>query len=118
MAVLSEQLPQIAELAGVRYRLPEATAPGPTGADMAAAAEMSGADRLAMIEGMVEQLSSRLDTQGGSAEEWTQLVTSLAVLGRMDEARAALVKAEAALGDDAAGLDALRAAATGAGVTP
>lgn len=118
MAVLSEQLPQIAELAGVRYRLPEATAPGPTGADMAAAAEMSGADRQAMIEGMVEQLSSRLDTQGGSAEEWTQLVTSLAVLGRMDEARAALVKAEAALADDAAGLDALRAAATGAGVTP
>ena len=49
-----------------------------------------------MIRGMVESLSARLDTSGGSAEEWTQLVQSHIVLGDLDAAQAAYDRAVAA----------------------
>lgn len=48
-----------------------------------------------MVEAMVAQLQARLDSQGGSVEEWVRLVRSYNVLGRSDQARAA---AEAGLG--------------------
>jgi cytochrome c-type biogenesis protein CcmH len=40
-----------------------------------------------MIEGMVASLSDRLATEGGSAQEWAQLVTALTVLGRTGDAK-------------------------------
>lgn len=39
-----------------------------------------------MIDGMVARLAERLQTQGGSIEEWAQLGKSYGVLGRWDEA--------------------------------
>jgi cytochrome c-type biogenesis protein CcmH len=54
------------------------------------------------IAAMVEGLSSRLDTQGGTIAEWTQLVRSRLVLGQVVEAQTAYDKARAAYPDKAA----------------
>jgi len=51
------------------------------------------------IAGMVEGLSSRLMAQGGTIEEWTQLVRSQLVLGRTEAAQEAYDAARAAFPD-------------------
>jgi cytochrome c-type biogenesis protein CcmH len=85
----------LAQLAGVRYNLPDARAlPGPTADDIAAAQDLSPQDREAMIRGMVEGLSDRLATQGGSAEEWARLITALANLGETERAQAIFAESE------------------------
>lgn len=77
-----------------RYQPPGAQPPmmggglaGPSEADIAAAGEMSATDRQEMIRGMVKNLESRLATEGGSPEEWAQLIGALSVLGEADHAR-------------------------------
>jgi cytochrome c-type biogenesis protein CcmH len=60
-----------------------------------------------MIEGMVAQLRDRLDTQGGTPEDWGKLIKSYMVLGRNDDAKAAYVKARAALAADPAAMTTL-----------
>ncbi|MEJ1158020.1 c-type cytochrome biogenesis protein CcmI [Prosthecomicrobium sp. N25] len=80
---------------------PSAQAPGPGADEVAAAESMPPADRKAMIEGMVARLGERLAAGGGSVEEWTRLIRSLAVLGRTEEARDAARKALAAVGANA-----------------
>ena len=57
------------------------------------------------IAGMVSGLASRLESQGGSAEEWARLMRSYTVLGQRDKAAAAAQRAREALAQDA---DALR----------
>ncbi len=77
------------------YTLPPGLAgTGPTAEDMAAAAEMTPEERQAMVEGMVAQLAERLATEGGPAEDWARLITSLAALGRMEEAREIYAEAQ------------------------
>jgi cytochrome c-type biogenesis protein CcmH len=56
------------------------------------------------IAGMVSGLASRLEAQGGSADEWARLIRSYAVLGQRDKATAAALKARQALAKDDAGL--------------
>lgn len=46
-------------------------------------------DQEQMIRGMVESLQDRLSADGGTIEEWTQLVRSLLVLGELSEAQTA-----------------------------
>ena len=56
-----------------------------------------------MIAGMVAQLSDRLATTGGPAEDWARLITALLVLGQTE--RAETIRAEALqvfAGNDAA----------------
>ncbi len=110
IAPIRAGIADLAELAGIRYALPDAK--GPTAADMQAAGEMTDADRQAMIEGMVGQLEARLTDQGGGLEDWTKLLNALKVLDQPDRLQAALTRAEAALPDQT---NALRAAA---GVAP
>lgn len=88
-------------------------APGPSKADMDAAAAMDPADRSAMISDMVARLDERLKTGGGSIEDWERLVKSLKVLGRLDDARAALTRARTVLASDAAAAKRLDALAEG-----
>ena len=86
------QIEELAFRAGVEYELPplkEAALSGPTREDVENAAELSAQDRQEMIKGMVNQLSERLATEGGSPEEWARLLSALGVLG--DEDRAALI---------------------------
>jgi cytochrome c-type biogenesis protein CcmH len=119
VAPLRAQLMQVASEAGEdKYVLPDAapTAPGPDADAVAAAAEMTPEDRQDMVRGMVAQLSDRLATQGGSAEEWARLITAYGVLGETDRARTIWTEAQQRLDGRAADLQVGRAAAAGAGV--
>ncbi|MEM0922132.1 MAG: c-type cytochrome biogenesis protein CcmI [Pseudomonadota bacterium] len=76
--------------------------PGPTQEDIAAASEMTADQRQEMIRAMVDNLADRLETEGGSAEEWYRLMNSNVVLGEMDRAREVYAKSQTALkGQDA-----------------
>lgn len=115
---LRRALPEAAWRAGVDYTLPpEGMAPaGPSAADVDAARDMPEADRQAMIRGMVDSLSARLASSGGSAQEWARLITSLGVLGEKDRARAIAAEAEGVFAGREGDLAAIRKAAEGAGL--
>jgi len=76
-----------------------------------AVASLPAQDREAAIRGMVEGLAARLDASGGTAEEWSRLVRSYAVLGERDKARSTLDRARQAIVANAASRDALDAVA-------
>jgi cytochrome c-type biogenesis protein CcmH len=111
------QIGQVAQLAGVRYEPPSlAPAPGPSAADMQAAAGMDPEARAEMIRGMVARLSERLATEGGPVGDWARLITAYGVLGETDKARETWQEAQRNFAADDGALDTLRAAARGAGV--
>ena len=117
VAPIRSQIDEIAARAGVNYTLPPLnTAPGPTAGDIAAAAEMTPEDRQAMIEGMVDQLGARLAQEGGPAEDWARLITTLAQIGRTDQARAIYAEAQTRFAGRTVELSGLRQAAVEAGV--
>lgn len=117
MPQLRGQIEEVAWRAGVNYELPPAAeAPGPDAAAVAEAETMSAEDRQAMIEGMVAQLSDRLATEGGTAEEWARLIRALSVLGDQDQARAIWGEAQGVFAGREAELNQVRAAAEAAGV--
>lgn len=112
---------ELAQHAGVRYvPPPEGAAPlrGPDAADIDAAGQMTAADRMEMIRGMVAGLSQRLAEQGGAPDEWAQLIRAYGVLQQTDQARAAWQQAQMAHGTDPGAMDIIRAAAQDAGVAP
>jgi cytochrome c-type biogenesis protein CcmH len=114
---IRERIGQVAELAGIRYEAPDA-GPGPSAGDMATAGEMGPEERQQMIEGMVAQLSDRLATEGGTVEEWNQLIRSLAVLERLPEAQTIYDEAKAKFEGRPAELSFLRLAAVETGLNP
>jgi len=75
-------------------------APGPTDEDIAAAQDMSEADRTAMIRTMVEGLAEKLKADPADKAGWQRLVQSYIVLGDNDEARGAIERAVSANPDD------------------
>lgn len=85
---IRDQMPDIAARAGMRWEPPPAMA----GAD--AITNLAPEDRDAAIRGMVEGLSARLATEGGSVEEWARLIRAYGVLGETDRARAIWTEAE------------------------
>lgn len=91
--------------------------PGPTTADVDAAAGMEDGDRKAMIEGMVGQLAARLASEPKDRDGWVRLMRSYVVLGRTDEARTSLTQARAAFVGDAASIEAIDAAAASLGIS-
>lgn len=95
---------------------PAAPAPGPDAGDVEAAAQMTPEERAAMIGNMVEGLSARLASEGGTVDDWLRLMRSYVVLGRTDEARETLAAAKAAH-PDAADVQRLETAAAGLGLT-
>ena len=68
---------------------------------MAAAKQMSGSDREAMIHGMVERLATRLKQNGDDVDGWLKLVRAYLVMGDRDKARSALSDARQAVANDA-----------------
>ncbi len=102
-ALIAEAPPGATWVGGMRDMLAQFEAdapgsePGPTAADVEAAGDLAPEDRAAMIEGMVAQLADRLEAEPGDAEGWARLVRSYMVLGRPDDARAALEEARKAL---------------------
>jgi cytochrome c-type biogenesis protein CcmH len=106
------QIGELAMIAGVDYVLPaEGAAPrGPSREDIEAAGEMSAADRMEMIRGMVASLSDRLATEGGPPEDWARLIRAHGVLGNRDAAAAIWSEAQQVFPDDAARIPILQAA--------
>ncbi len=120
--VIQNQIGMVAQRAGIPHDDSSTlTAPfantGPTDEQVNAAADMTTEERMAMIEGMVAQLADRLATEGGTAQEWTRLIVSLANLGRADEAKTVLTEALQTFADDADAVDMITNAAASAGVT-
>lgn len=64
------------------------------------ATQIGAADIARMVSGLAE----RLESQGGSPEEWARLIRSYAVLGQRDKAVAAAQRARQSLSQDEAGL--------------
>ena len=93
------------------------TAPqGPTPDDVAAAQNMSPADRQAMIETMVQGLANRLDQKGDDLAGWLKLVRAYTVLDRKDDALKALEKAKAQFSGNGGALQQLDALAAELGL--
>lgn len=129
VAPIRERIEEVAWRAGeTDYELPPApeaapetapvapTAPGPTAEDMQAAGEMSAEDRQQMVRGMVQGLSDRLATEGGTAAEWARLIRALGVLGDTDQASAIWAEAQGIFAENAEAMALLREAAQSAGV--
>jgi cytochrome c-type biogenesis protein CcmH len=72
----------------------------PDGA-MAAAKDMSEADRGAMIHSMVDRLASRLKQNGDDVEGWLRLVRAYMVMGDREKAKSAQTDARQAVANDA-----------------
>lgn len=93
-----------------------AGAPGPTRDQVAAAQDMSAEERNAMIEGMVAQLDEKLRANPDDMAGWQRLVRAYTVLGRKDDASAAVGRAMSAFGADGAKVDEIVAFANSLGV--
>lgn len=79
-------------------------APELTEDQMAEAQSMTAEEKAAMIGGMVEKLSDRLQQDGNDLEGWLRLARARAVLGEPAKARAALDHAAEIFKQDAAAL--------------
>lgn len=115
---IGQVIEDMAWLAGQPDYRPPSAPPlaGPDEAAMAAAADMSPEDRQAFIKSMVDQLSSRLASEGGSAEEWAQLIIALGVLGERDQAGKIYTEARGVFANMPDALAAVEAAGQQAGV--
>jgi cytochrome c-type biogenesis protein CcmH len=76
-------------------------APGPTADQVAAAAEMTEAQRGDFIAAMVERLEARLAADGQDLDGWLRLARSRSVMGDNGAARQALASAKRHFPDDA-----------------
>ena len=87
-------------LARLENAKPPPAAPGPSAADVAAAADMSPQARLQMVRSMVERLAERLARDGSDLDGWARLVRAYLVLGEHERARGAAADARRALAGD------------------
>lgn len=113
------QIEELAQLAGVRYALPEigsSAERGPSADDIDNARDMTPAERMDMIGSMVSGLSQRLSEEGGPARDWARLISSLGVLGEWERALAIHSNAVEVFAGDLAALDLINAAGRDAGV--
>jgi cytochrome c-type biogenesis protein CcmH len=89
---------------------------GPSSGDVAAANDMSPAERQAMIERMVQGLAARLEQKGDDLGGWLKLVRAYSVLDRKDDAVKALARAKTQFTGDAKALEQLDALASELGL--
>lgn len=114
---IDAQIEDMAMRAGVDYARPAmGTGRGPSAADIEAAGDMSPAERMEMIQGMVAGLSDRLATDGGPVEDWAQLISALGVLGERDRAAAIFENAMEVFGTDPTAVDLLNRTADRVGL--
>jgi cytochrome c-type biogenesis protein CcmH len=106
-------------LAIVRMKLGEgSTSPrrSPSAADVAAADALSDQERARMIDDMVASLAERLKKNGNDLPGWRRLVEAYVVLGRREQALAALDEARKALAQDDEAIGVLNAFAKSLGL--
>lgn len=90
--------------------------PGPSAADVEAAAGMSADDRQAMIEGMVANLAAKMKDNPSDKDGWLRLIRAYGVLGRLEDGRAAIAEARTHLASDATFISELDGLAKGLGM--
>lgn len=95
---------------------PPAGAPGPTSGQVAAAGQMSDADRQAMIHSMVDKLAGELKANPKDSGGWVRLMRARMVLGETDKAAQAYQDARKAFAGTPAAQAALQEAAKSLGV--
>ena len=78
--------------------------PGPTPAQMLAAAEEPAVKANSTINGMVERLAEKLKKDGSDPQGWARLIRSYKVLGEAEKEKAAMADAKRALANDPAKL--------------
>ncbi len=98
--------------------LTEAPSAGPTDDQMRDADSMSPDQRQQMIQGMVKGLEKRLESDGGTAQDWMRLIRSYLVLGNEKKAKEAFTKAQANLSTDQNALKTLMDQAKAVGLKP
>ena len=97
LAPLKQQIAAAAQDLGVP--VPDLTAagtaaePGPSQADVDAAAEMTQEERDAFVQSMVARLADRLEQQPDDLQGWLRLARAYVVLGENEKARAAVDRA-------------------------
>ena len=111
---ISARLPP--QSAQVQASAPATAPPGPNEDQVAAAAQMAGSDRQAMIAGMVDRLQAQLKASPRDEDGWVRLMRARMVLGQGAAASAAYRDARRAFDGDPAGEAALRDAAQGLSV--
>ncbi len=116
MGEIRSALPELAQISGEpRFQLPPRPAPAgarvPDEIDIEAAEELDPEERDEMIAGMVDGLMARLANDGGTADEWAQLIRALGVLEREDDAVAILQEARTVFAARAEDLALINAAA-------
>lgn len=89
---------------------------GPSAGDVAAAQNMSPADRQAMIETMVQRLATRLEQGSDDLPGWLQLVRAYTVLDRKDDAQEALTRAKSQFAGNGQAIEQLDALAAELGL--
>ena len=89
---------------------------GPSASDIAAAQNMSPAERQAMVEQMVQGLAARLDQDGSDLAGWLKLVRAYSVLDRKDDALKALQRAKSQFSGNTQALQQLNALAVELGL--
>lgn len=88
VAPIRAQIADVAFAAGVDLDPAFDAAPrGPSAEQIASAQGLEAGDQQAMIENMVAGLADRLSNEGGSPQEWAQLITAYGVLGRTNAAQ-------------------------------
>jgi len=100
MQVFAEQANRIGAPLGrdpIVFASSQSQAPGPTDAQVEAAAEMSEEDREAFIRSMVDRLANRLEASPEDIDGWIRLGNAYRVLGQQEDAREALVSAQSLL---------------------
>ena len=80
---------------------------GPSASDVAAAQNMSPAERQSMIETMVGRLAAKLEQDGSDLSGWLKLVRAYSVLDRKDDAVKALDRAKTEFSGNAQALQQL-----------
>jgi cytochrome c-type biogenesis protein CcmH len=90
--------------------------PGPSAEDIAAAGQLSAADREKFVAQMVDGLAERLKRGGSDLAGWQRLINAYAVLGRDHDARRALEDARKQFGGDVRALGELAALAKSLGL--
>jgi cytochrome c-type biogenesis protein CcmH len=100
LTVVREQLSRVdpaAAAAPPGTAAPGPGAPVPRPDDIAAASQMTDQQRSQMINGMVNQLATRLHENGSDLDGWLRLLRAYKVLGEGAKAKAAVAEARAAL---------------------
>ncbi|MBW6505656.1 MAG: c-type cytochrome biogenesis protein CcmI [Rhodobacteraceae bacterium] len=100
IAPIRRSINDLAWLAGAgNYVAPAPVLPGPSEADIAAAAALAPQAREAALRAPVEALMAQMAELGGTADEWGRLISALAVLDETERAAAIWAEAQRVFAD-------------------